>query len=472
MRELPALSEGKLMTPAEGPVQWSELKAGGVSAAFLSWFAERSKMTSCRVDRTPLNELRGWAFDETTGNLAHESGRFFVIEGVHVQTTYGAVAEWYQPIINQPEIGILGMLVKLVDGVPYCLLQAKVEPGNINMMQLSPTVQATRSNYTRVHRGGDTRYLDNFTRPRAGRVLVDVLQSEQGSWFLHKRNRNMVVLVDDVPASDYHYWLPLHEVRRLLRIDALVNMDTRTVLSCLPSTFFAGSGATPTGGAMAAALARSANGEGPSCHATEAVLSWFTEAKSRHELAVSRVPLRNLRGWRRTPDEISHEDGRHFSIVGVSVRVNNREVTEWSQPLLYPRERGIIAFAIKIIDGVAHVLVHARFQAGLLDAMEMGPTVQCTPNAGAGQRNRFLDLVLNAPSERILFDTVLTEEGGRFYRAENRYMLVEVNDDDLPPKVPDTFCWVTVHQLATLLRHGYYLNVEARSLVACLHSLW
>ncbi|WP_328822442.1 NDP-hexose 2,3-dehydratase family protein [Micromonospora rubida] len=470
MSELPALSEGKLMTSAEDPMEWLEPAAGGVSPAFRSWFAERSTMTSCRVERTPLDELRGWSFDETTGNLAHESGRFFVVEGVHVRTTYGAVAEWYQPIINQPEIGILGMLMKFVDGVPHCLLQAKVEPGNINMIQLSPTVQATRSNYTRVHGGGGTRYLEYFTRPGAGRVLVDVLQSEQGSWFLHKRNRNMVVLADDVPPSDYHYWLPLHEVRRLLRVDALVNMDTRTVLSCLPSTFFAGSGVTPVNDAMAAALARSASGDGPSYHATEAVLSWFTEAKSRHELAVSRIPLRDLRGWRRTPYEISREDGQHFSIVGVTVRINNREVTEWSQPLLHPRQRGIAAFALKVINGVAHVLVHARFQVGLLDAMEMGPTVQCTPNSGADQRPPFLDLILNAPSERILFDTVLAEEGGRFYRAENRYMLVEVDDDI--PVVPDTFCWVAVHQLATLLRHGYYLNVEARSLLACLHSLW
>ncbi|MBB5828979.1 NDP-hexose 2,3-dehydratase family protein [Micromonospora carbonacea] len=470
MSELPALSEGKLMTSGDDPMEWWEPAAGGVSPAFRSWLAERSTMTSCEVERIRLDELRGWAFDETTGNLAHESGRFFVVEGVHVRTTYGAVAEWYQPIINQPEIGILGMLMKLVDGVPHCLLQAKVEPGNINMMQLSPTVQATRSNYTRVHGGGGTRYLEYFTRPGAGRVLVDVLQSEQGSWFLHKRNRNMVVLVDDVPPSDYHYWLPLHEVRRLLRIDVLVNMDTRSVLSCLPSTFFAGSGVVPANSAMAAALARSASGEGPSHRSTEAVLSWFTEAKSRHELAVSRISLRDLRGWRHTPYEISREDGRHFSIVGVTVRINNREVTEWSQPLLHPRQRGIIAFALRIINGVAHVLVHARFQVGLLDAMEMGPTVQCTPSSDAEQRPPFLDLILNAPSERILFDTVLAEEGGRFYRAENRYMLVEVGDD--LPAVPDTFCWVAVHQLATLLRHGYYLNVEARSLLACLHSLW
>ncbi|MFL4945785.1 NDP-hexose 2,3-dehydratase family protein, partial [Streptomyces sp. MMS24-I31] len=31
--------------------------------------------------------------------------------------------------------------------------------------------------------------------------------------------------------------------------------------------------------------------------------------------------------------------------------------------------------------------------------------------------------------------------------------------------------WVTLHQLTVLLRHSHYLNVQARSLVACLRSL-
>ncbi|WP_232290221.1 NDP-hexose 2,3-dehydratase family protein [Micromonospora sp. ATCC 39149] len=473
-------ADGPLLTRDAGPHRpgpvdggsWSALHAEGVRPDFLSWFAERTRSTYCRVDRVPLDRLPGWAFDPVTGNLGHESGRFFVIEGLHVQTTYGAVREWHQPIINQPEIGILGMLVKVVDGTPYCLLQAKVEPGNINVMQLSPTVQATRSNYTRVHRGGGTKYLDYFTRPGAGRVLVDVLQSEQGSWFLRKRNRNMVVQVDeDVPAGDYHRWLPLRELLALLRVDGLVNMDTRTVLSCLPSAFYAAAQETEAPSSPAvAAIVRSAAGA-PGRHDLVSVLSWFTGAKGRHEMTVRRVPLRGLPDWRHTADGIARDDGRHFSVVGVTVRIDNREVTGWSQPLLYPRHRGVVAFLVKEIDGVAHLLVHARYQAGLLDAMEMGPTVQCIPDNQPGPRPLFLAEVLEAAPERVLYDTVLTEEGGRFYRSENRYLLVDAGDD-FPTEVPDEFCWVTVRQLEALLRHGYYLNIEARSLLACLRSLW
>ncbi|MEV7231872.1 NDP-hexose 2,3-dehydratase family protein [Polymorphospora sp. NPDC051019] len=449
-----------------------ELWPAGVDDGFAAWFTDRAAATSCQVTRVPLDRLRGWSFDPATGDLKHDSGRFFVIEGLHIRSTYGAVDEWYQPVINQPEIGILGMLVKMVDGVPHCLIQAKAEPGNSRMLQLSPTVQATRSNYTRVHRGARTRYLEYFVNPGTGRVLVDVLQSEQGSWFLRKRNRNMVVLVgDDVPASDQHRWVALHELRRLLRVDGLVNMDARTVLSCLPPTFFPGSRGEPLDEDVAGALIRSVRGWGPVRHDDRSVLSWFTRSKCRHELTAERVPLRGLPGWRYRPQEIVREDGRHFSVVGVDVRMDNREVTRWNQPLLYPHGRGVVAFLVKRIDDVAHLLVQARFQAGLIDAMEMGPTVQCVPQSQPGPLPPFVDQVLTAPPQRVLFDALLAEEGGRFYHTENRYMVVEAGDD-VPSEEPEGFRWVTVHQLSMLLRHGYYLNVEARSLLACIHALW
>jgi len=55
--------------------------------------------------------------------------------------------------------------------------------------------------------------------------------------------------------------------------------------------------------------------------------------------------------------------------------------------------------------------------------------------------------------------------------AENRYLIVEV-EDDFPLTVPEDYRWVTVNQLMGLLRLSNYLNVEARSLVACLNTLW
>jgi oxidase EvaA len=119
-----------------------------------------------------------------------------------------------------------------------------------------------------------------------------------------------------------------------------------------------------------------------------------------------------------------------------------------------------------------HVLVHAKSEPGFIDKVELGPTVQCTPENYAGlPRPRYLDQVLGADPARIRFDAFLSEEGGRFFDAQNRYLVVEAADDVAEPP-PDDYRWVTLGQLSELLRHPHYLSVQARSLVACLHSLW
>ena len=104
----------------------------------LIWIEERRKTTRATVEQIPLELMRKWHRDELTGNLNHESGRFFSIEGICVRTNWGQVPAWEQPIINQPEIGILGFVTNKFDGILHFLVQAKIEPGNINTVQISP----------------------------------------------------------------------------------------------------------------------------------------------------------------------------------------------------------------------------------------------------------------------------------------------------------------------------------------------
>ncbi|MEU5553651.1 NDP-hexose 2,3-dehydratase family protein [Micromonospora sp. NPDC047793] len=442
------------------------------TSAFETWWAERLAAGQFVVERIPFAQLDAWNFEPSTGNLAHTSGRFFTVEGLQVRDA--GVDTWSQPIINQPEIGILGILVKEFDGVLHCLMQAKMEPGNINTLQLSPTVQATRSNYTKVHRGTSTRYLEYFAGPRRGQVLVDVLQSEQGAWFWRKRNRNMVVLVGgDVPLHDDYRWLPLTEVRALTRVDNLVNMDARTVLSCMP--FELPDDQAPSGDDFRDALIRSfqvqSGARGAELHTAGEILSWFTETKTRLDWTARLVPLAKVTGWTQTADQIGDLDDRQFRIIAVSVEAGTREVRRWTQPLLYPRGEGLAVFVVRPIRGVLHLLVQARPEHGLMDLVEMAPTVHLLPGADADRLpDEFLHDVLAAGSARTRYDAVLSEEGGRFYHALTRYQVVEVGDD-VPIEVPPNYCWITVRQLGDLLRHGHYLNIEARSLLACLHSL-
>ncbi|MDG4859711.1 NDP-hexose 2,3-dehydratase family protein [Streptomyces sp. T-3] len=426
-----------------------------------------------RAQRIPLAQLDQWYQDPADGSLRHRSGRFFSIEGLRVRAPGAAVTEWHQPIINQPETGILGILVKEFGGVPHCLMQLKAEPGNQRGLQLSPTVQATRSNYSGVHGGKPVPYLEYFRDTPAHRVLADVRQSEQGAWFLRKRNRNMIVTTtDDVPVQDGFAWLSTGQVLQLLRCHDLVNMDTRTVLSCLPFAADVLRARHPAAhDGFTAALLRSCDPASSSRHTQREIHSWITERRSRTELTVEPAPLRALPDWEWDTDGIRHRTGAFFEVIGVQVESAGREVGRWSQPMVATSQDGLIALLVTRIDGVLHALMHLRAEPGLVDVAELAPTVQCTPgnydHVPPAARPVFLDEVLGALPSAIRFDTLLSDEGGRFFQVTNRHLIVETGTAHAHPD----YRWMPVHQLTGLLSHCHYLNVQARSLVACLYSL-
>ena len=440
----------------------------------LEWLEQQRKNTHIKVQQIPFTELRKWYFDKSTGNLCHESGHFFSIEGTHVKTNWGVVPEWSQPIINQPEIGILGIIAKEIKGTLYFLMQAKIEPGNINYVQLSPTLQATKSNYTKIHKGETPEYLEYFIDSSKSRVLLDQLQSEQGARFLKKRNRNIIVEVnEDVPLKDNFCWLTLGQIIKLMEHDNVVNMDSRTVISGIQFGSFGPevnseldhkerSKSQPD-------LLTSLFDNTRAQNTIDEIISWITGLKIKYELNVERIALNNVQGWQKDDYAIHHESNNFFSVIAVRVEIGNREVTSWTQPLVKAAQEGIIAFLVKKINGVYHFLVQAKLEAGNFDILELAPTVQCITgnfrNVSHEDRPPFLDYVLDVKSKQIKYSTYQSEEGGRFYREQNKNLIIEV-DDSFPPDIPDNYIWMTLNQLKQFIKYNNYLNIQARTLIS------
>ncbi len=441
---------------------------------FLAWMDEKKKAVKVDIEQIRFSEMDHWGF-AADSNLRHSSGKFFSIEGIEIDTSWGNVNQWSQPIINQPEIGFLGIITKKINGILHFLMQAKIEPGNINFVQLSPTLQATKSNYTKVHKGRAPLYLEYFRGEKSGqtRVLLDQLQSEQGARFLKKRNRNIIIEVaGDIEVYDNFCWLTLGQIKEALRYDNIINMDTRTVISGIPigsyptevirlyETLLSTEKNYPT------SLLTSFLDEERSLHRIEEIISWITRQKSEYELEVKSIPLKEVQRWVRDDMAIYHEDQKYFSVIPVRATISNREVTSWTQPLVKSAQEGIIAFIIKKIKGVYHFLVQAKLEAGNFDIVELAPTVQClTGNYRESNGPPFIHNVLNAPPEQVRYDTLQSEEGGRFYREQNRNIIVEVNED-FPLEVPSNYMWITLNQLNTFIMFNNYLNIQARSLLS------
>lgn len=445
----------------------------------VAWIKAENEAVHAMVSEIPLTEMKGWSY--TPEKIAHESGRFFSIEGIKVATNYGLVPEWSQPIINQPEIGFLGMIVKKINGILHFLVQAKIEPGNVNKVQLSPTLQATRSNYTQVHKGKTPLYLEYFNGGKKVEILVDQLQSEQGARFLHKRNRNIIVEVaadEEIPIYANFRWMTLRQIKELMQYPNLVNMDTRTVISCIPygsysedslqllSAFNVIKGSDKNSSNIYSLLSHDNH-----LHDFNELIQWITNLKFKFELSVNSVPLSVIPGWIVDKDFIRHKEGKYFSVIGVNVEIGNREVVSWDQPMVKAAQDGIAAFIIKRINGIYHFLVQAKLEAGNFDVVELAPTVQClTGNYRKGNNEYtvpYLDIVLNAKPEEIWYSVYQSEEGGRFYHEQNLNMIVEVAEDSDVDE-GDNYCWMTLNQLLSFVTFNNYVNISARSILSAI----
>lgn len=444
------------------------------------WVSSQNEKINVNVSRINFDELDQWSFSSETQNLKHQSGKFFSIDGIDVKTNWGNLSHWQQPIINQPEIGYLGFITKEFNGVLYFLLQAKIEPGNVNCVQLSPTLQATKSNYSKIHKGKSPAYLDYFVNATPSQILLDQLQSEQGARFLKKRNRNIIIKIDEeIPLLDNFIWLSLAQIKILMQEDNLVNMDTRTVISGIPYGDFSKKSIEiiqllqekNVGNKNNFNFLKSTLQNSGELHSFDDLIQFITKRKAHYELEVLKIPIASIQNWVVENDVIRHIDNKYFRVIAAKVEIENREVVSWMQPMIEPAQEGICAFVCKEINGLLHFIVQTKVEAGNFDILELAPTVQCLTgnyrNEKGSSQMPFLKYALESKQENIIYDTLQSEEGGRFYKEQNRNMLI-LADDSIALELPENYIWMTLNQMQLFIKFNNYLNIQARSLIAAI----
>jgi dTDP-4-dehydro-6-deoxy-alpha-D-glucopyranose 2,3-dehydratase len=442
-------------------------RRGAHPDSFVEQWVERQRGgRALRVRIVPLDGLRGWRRKEGSGDLGHETGRFFTILGLQVRHRAGRrEISWDQPVIEQPETGILGILAARIRGVLHFCLQAKEEPGNIGGVQLSPTVQATFSNYTRAHGGAEPPFLSFFAFPDPASVLFSRLQTEDGSRFLYKSNRNMIVLAGKDPPvelPDAFIWLTLNQIAALLRRGNLVNACARSVLSAL---------AFPDAPPPSTARSRPAAQDAP-VPPIASTLQWLDDWRAHHHLAARRIGLNELQEWRLDgKGYFSHIEERFFRVVGLDIEAESREVSHWGQPIIENASRGIIGLLVRERAGAREFLMQARAEPGNRPAVQIAPTVQFTPGNYHGSRKLRKPFLFeefgSLPRFPVLGDSLQAEEGARFFRechAHRILLLPEGEELDVPPD----FRWVPEEHLRFLLHLGEQVNSCARSVISCL----
>lgn len=211
-------------------------------SAVIEWYEAQVRACQMSIERIQLMQCNGWSMSDDGMSIVHKSGEFFRVDGIRITNSRDREVDggWEQPILTQVgyDGGILGLIRKRINGVPHYLVEAKAEPGNPNIVQISTTVQATFSNIKQAHGGKRTNFVDHFLSPSTtgSRVILDRWMSEDGGRLFNKRNKSMIVEVDaiDVPPVDRYRWLTLNQLVVLTRTtDAIVAPHIRGILAAI-----------------------------------------------------------------------------------------------------------------------------------------------------------------------------------------------------------------------------------------------
>lgn len=416
----------------------------------LNWITGLNKNTKVKITESPLTEEGFWFYDKKTYTIKNRSNSFFHITGIQGEINNEVISH---PIIVQKEIGYLGIICKEINGELMFLMQAKIEPGNINCVQISPTLQATKSNFLQLHGGRKPNYLEYFINAQDYEILADQIQSEQSSRFYKKRNRNIIIKVEkEIEVLPNYKWMSLKQIKELMKQPNLVNMDTRTVISCLPLFWNILDNKVDTKSEIIS------------------IYNKINSYKMMNYVEPQLIGLNELDNWEINNDGIFSKNISPFDVIIYDIEIEGREVQKWQQPLFKSNGKAIFGLIRTNTEEGYKYLVRVIPEIGAFDGMEIGPTIQkeCTDS----NSNNYADEIFWKYLENnnnVIFDTILSEEGGRFYHEENRNIIIEVDEIEVD-KLPHDYELVSYQTLVELIMVNNCLNIQLRNLLSTLED--
>lgn len=406
-----------------------------------NWLQTQKKINKLSVKKTSVNNLANWNYNDK--EIYHKERNFFSIAAFKFEAR-NIKKSWSQPLIIQNEIGILGILKKKIQGNEYYLLQAKVEPGNLNGVQLSPTVQATKSNYLRKHKGKKTKYVNFFLKKNKNiKILKKKKLSEQGTKYLNKRNLNILIDLknENIKKNRNYIWLKKDEIKYLLKKKNIINMDTISVFSSsikkIPNNF--------------------------KLISSKKLLNCLKKFKKRNELKRKKIFFSKMDNWIVNKKRIYDKKNKFFSIIFLDIKANSREVKKWSQPLLSNYRKSFIGLIVKKINNNIFYLLEITYDPG--DTNAKFTTTINIKNFNNNKNYRSINYYNYFLNQKKLNKYVFSDEGGRFFKNETFNCIRMLNEKE-PIKIKSNYYWVSHNQIIDLINKNLF-SIEARNLFAC-----
>ena len=165
--------------------------------------------------------------------------------------------------------------------------------------------------------------------------------------------------------------------------------------------------------------------------------------------------------------KISHETSNYFSVIGIKVKTNKREISNWDQPIVEGSKMSFVGYLIKKFKNTNHYLCRYILKPG-----SKAGTYTCSVNTSQFigykkskdlsnfQKKLISKFFINSKDK--IYDNILSDEGGRFYHSQIKYMACKLNKDQ-DVELPESYIWLSQNQIIDLIRQQK-IDIEARLL--------
>ena len=402
-------------------------------SSLIKWFHKEKKIRKINVKVINEDQLLNWKISDSS--IYHLSKSFFKIE--FFKFLINKIV-FFQPLIIQKDIGILGIIKKVENNKDYYLLQSKVEPGNINKVQISPTVQATASNYKRKHGGKKTNYLKFFLNINKNATLISRKKlSEHGNKFYQKKNENFLIEVSGkVKKLKSFEWFSKNDIVKTISKNNILNMDTLSVFSNNIKKI----------------------DNNYSLNSLKNIIKLTTTPKNL--IKRNKINLSKLKNWKKDKTGIYDIKKKLFKIKYVLIETNSREINSWTQPIISNFDKILNIFIVKDFNGVRHYLLKSCVQPGF-NHIRLTNTISMKMNSKINYDSHILRSIKKKPK---LVNSIYSDEGGRFFKNQVVNQAVKLGKDE-KIKLKKNYVWVSHNQMINLINRDI-ITIEARILFA------
>jgi len=179
-----------------------------------------------------------------------------------------------------------------------------------------------------------------------------------------------------------------------------------------------------------------------------------------------------LKNWTLKKDRIVNNKKNYFSIIGLSIRNNSREINKWEQPIIAHENLAFVGFITKIFNQTLHYLVSFEIKPGLKNSY-LSCTVRTSDffnykknyDLNNFKKNIINENFVNKNNGKLLYKKILSDEGGRFYKSQICYSVFQLFDN-YNLNISENYIWISHNQMINLIKNKYF-DIEARILFAC-----